>query len=216
MDKEIRESIKAAYLEFEKEPMDSYYKSPIAGYPSRLRVKKILKELGGVKGKSVLDAGCEAGYISMKIARKGANVYAFDICEPALEKFRKKAAGMNSITIFRALAQKIPLEKSTIDAAVCTEAIEHMPKLEKVFSELKRVMKPDAKLIITFPNESLRKKVYPIAKLLGINTDVEEEVTLFKYTKQEIISKLEKHFSVLKAYTIPKLFPLTHIIVCKK
>ena len=77
-------------------------------------------------------------------------------------------------------------------------------------------MKPDAKLIITFPNESLRKKVYPIAKLLGINTDVEEEVTLFKYTKQEIISKLEKHFSVLKAYTIPKLFPLTHIIVCKK
>ncbi len=216
MDKEINESIKAAYLEFEKEPMDGYYKNPIAGYPSRLRVKRILKELGAIKDKRVLDVGCEAGYVSMKIARKGAYVYAFDVCMPALEKFRKKAAGIKNITIFKALAQKIPVKSNTIDAVVCTEVIEHMPQLEKVFSELNRVMKDEAQLIITFPNESLRKRIYPIANLFGINTNVEKDVTLFEYTKQEITNKLKKHFKILKIYTIPKLFPLTNIIVCKK
>lgn len=218
MDKELKESIKAAYLEFEKEPMDAYYNNIIAGYPSRLRVKRILKELGNIKGKNVLDVGCEAGYVSIRTANKGAKVYAFDICEPALEKFKKRIAKMNNknITVFKALAQKIPVKSNTMDAVICTETIEHMPQLEKVFSELNRVMKENSKLIITFPNESLRKRIYPLVNLLGINAGTEKEVTLFEYTKEEIINKLKKHFKIHKSYTIPKFFPLTNIIVCKK
>lgn len=218
MEKELKMSVEAAYLEFEKEPMDAYYKSWLTGYFSRMRVKKVINELGDIKGKKVLDVGCEAGYVSIKLLKKGADVVPFDVCEPALEKFREnlKSIGREDIKPFKAFAQKIPLKNESVDAVVCTEVIEHMPQLDKCIAEMSRVTKKGGKAVITFPNEALRKKIYPLVKVFGINTDVEKDVTLFSYAKEEIISKLENHFKIMKAYSIPRLFPMTNIMVCEK
>ena len=68
----------AASLMYQVESMDEYYLRPLLGIPSRWRVKKILKELGNIKNKKILDVGCEAGYISIKLANKGAKVTAMD------------------------------------------------------------------------------------------------------------------------------------------
>jgi 2-polyprenyl-3-methyl-5-hydroxy-6-metoxy-1,4-benzoquinol methylase len=218
MDNDLKKSVKAAYLEFEKEPMDAYYSSRLAGYFSRLRVKKIIQELGDIKGKKVLDVGCEAGYVSLKLLDKGAEVIAFDVCEPALNKFKEKLKriGREDVKPFLAFAQSIPLKKESVDAVVCSEVIEHMPQLDRCIAEIASVTKKNGKVVVTFPNEGLRKLVYPVVKKFGINTDVEKDVTLFKYSKKEIIGKLRKHLKIVKSYSIPKLFPMTNIIVCEK
>ncbi len=220
MDQQLKNSLKAAELEFKKEPMDSYYNNFLAGYPSRLRVKKILKELGSINNKKVLDIGCEAGYVSLKILeKKPSAIYAIDICEEALEEFKKKLKNKRfdtEIIIKKAFMQNLPFKDNFFDAVVCTEVIEHAPQLEKSLEEVKRVLKKGGKFIVTFPNEKLRKKVYFIVKLMGINTDVEKDVTLFEYSLKEIVNKLGKHFAVKKVYTIPKFFPLTHFIICNK
>src|SRR3989344_5768409 len=134
----IEDSINAAYLEFEKEPMDDYYTNFFAGYFSRLRVKKVLKELGYIKDKKVLDVGCEAGYVSLKLMENGAQVIPFDICVPAIHKFKRKAH--TKIPTFVAIAQQMPLKPETVDAVIATEVIEHMPEVEKVFEEMHRVL----------------------------------------------------------------------------
>lgn len=219
MKEELAKSVEAAYLEFKEEPMDSYYNHKIAGYPSRLRVRKIIHEIGNVKGKKVLDVGCEAGYVSMKIAERGAHITSIDVCEPALEQFRAKIKGKHyeqSITIMNAMAHKMPFEDNSFDVVVCTEVIEHMPEVDTCFAEMHRVLKPGGKLVITFPNENLRRKVYPVAKMFGINTDVEEHVTLFEYTFPQIKDLLKKRFEIAKGYSIPILFPLTRVVVCQK
>ena len=217
MEKELRNSVRAAYLEFEKEPMMHYYRHPIIGYASRLRVKKILNELGRIKGKTVLDAGCEIGYVSQHIEQKGAKVLAFDVVEPAIKEFKKKIKALKlNIRAFVAYAQKIPLKNNRVDAIVCTEVIEHMPQLEKVFAEFERVLKPGGLVVITFPNEGLRKPFYPFIKLFGINTEVEEDVTLFEHNLPNILNLLRKHFTVKKRYKFPWYLPLTHMVVCRK
>ena len=217
---ELEHSFKAAEKEFKEEPMKQFYENKIAGYPSRLRVKKILKELGNIKDKKIIDIGCEAGHIALKILEKNpADLYAIDIIEDALKEFKKKLANKKypaNIIIKKAPLQKIPFKSDLFDVAVCTEVIEHAPELDKGFSEISRILKKGGKLILTFPNERLRKLTYPIIKFFGINTDVEKEVTLFEHNPKDIIKKLEKYFTIKKFQRFPFFFPITNFIVCEK
>lgn len=220
MDKELEHSLKAAQKEFEEEPMKDFYENKLAGYPSRLRVKNILKEMGNISCKKVLDIGCEAGHVSFKILdKKPSDLYAIDICQDALDEFNKKLKKKNyqsNIVIKKAFLQDIPFKNNFFDSIICTEVIEHAPHIDKGFAEMNRVLKNGGRLIITFPNEKLRKKVYPIVKILGINTDVEKDVTLFDYDYKDIIRKLERHFNIKKFYRLPWFFPITNLIVCEK
>lgn len=214
----FNDSVKAANLEFEKEPMDTLYSNKIAGYPARLRIKKILKEVGEIKGKEILDAGCEAGHLSIEFLKKGANVTAIDIVEPALNKFREKIKNTQySSTILKAAIQEIPFENNKFDVVICSEVLEHAPDTKKCVYELMRVLKYGGHLIVTFPNEKNRKPLYPIAKLLGINTSVEKNVTLFELNPKEIIKLLRlEGGSIKRSYPFPWYFPLTHMIVTRK
>lgn len=214
--------MKAAHLEFEEEPMDKNYSNLIAGYPSRLRVKKILKELenafGDITAMSILDVGCESGYVSIKLMEEGANVTAVDIVEPALEKFKGKIknTGYNP-KIINAAVQNLPFHDNEFDATICTETLEHAPDLKQCISELHRVTKPNGAIIITVPIEKNRKWLYPIAKLLGINTSVENDVTLFDIPVESILESIHQlGHAILITYTFPKIFPLTQMIVWTK
>ena len=219
--KEIKHSVDMAKKEWDEEPMKDYYNNLIAGYPSRLRIKKILKELGNIRGKIVLDVGCEAGHVSRQIIEKKGpkELYGIDIIQEALNEFReilKKKNYKTKVILKRAFLQKIPFEKDKFDAVICTEVIEHAPQLKKGFSEMARVLKKEGKLIITFPNEKLRKIVYPFVKMLGVNTDIEKDVTLYDHNPRDILRMLKEHFFIRKFYRFPFYFPMTHLIVCEK
>lgn len=215
---EFKKSVEAAHLEFEKEPMDENYSNLIVGYPSRLRIKKILKELGDIKGKLILDVGCEAGAISLKLLGRGASVTSIDIVEPALERFKEKIKETQySPTILKAAIQEIPFENKKFDAVIATEVLEHAPDTKKCISELMRVLRYGGRLIITFPNEKNRKPLYPIAKLFGINTSIEKDVTLYSLNPDQIIEMLRlEGGSIVRYYPFPWYYPLTYIIVTKK
>jgi ubiquinone/menaquinone biosynthesis C-methylase UbiE len=220
MNKELENSVEVADLEFKKVPMEDYYSNLVMGSLSRLRVNRITKELGDLKNKKVLDVGCEAGYVSLRILeKKPAVLCAIDICKEALETFKEKLKNKKfgtKIIIKNAFMQKIPFNDNFFDKVICTEVIEHTPKLDDGLKEIRRVMGEKAELIITFPNEKMRKKVYPIIKLFGINTDVENEVNLFEYNIKDIILRLKKFFKIKKVYTLPKLLPITYFIICEK
>ena len=220
----FKDSVKAAHLEFEEEPMDKNYSNLIAGYPSRLRIKKILQEIErnssgmGVDGMSILDAGCEAGFLSIKLMEKGADVTSVDIIKPALKRFKDKIRGTSlNPKIVNAAIQNLPFKDSIFDGVVATEVLEHAPDLKKCISELHRVATPGGVIIITIPIEKNRKWLYPIAQLLGINTSVEKEVTLFDISIEDILEPIHKiGYAALVTYSFPKFFPLTRMIVWTK
>lgn len=197
--------------------MSDYYNHPLVGIMSRRRVKKIMEGIGDIKGKKILDVGCEAGYVSLKLAELGGKVYSLDIVKEAVFLLQKQIRSKNQQNIFAMIgsAHHINMQENSVDVIICTEVIEHMPKLEIVFREFKRVLKPGGQLIITFPNEAFRKILYPLISLFGINTEVESEVTLFAYSMNDIVTRCEEQFEVEKIYSIPWFFPLTRFIFCK-
>ena len=83
------------------------------------------------------------------------------------------------------------------------------------FQEMSRILKEKGTLIITFPIEEQRNKIYPLAKFLGMNVDNLKEVTLFDHSAEVIMGKLNKHFAVKKHIRLPWFFPITNLIVCE-
>ena len=204
----------AARLEFQQEPMNDYYRHLLIGVPSRIRVKKIFQELGNIKGKKLLDVGCEAGYITIKLAQKGAIVTAIDLIEEPIKELHRNLKNTKlKISLRVADAAKLPFRAKTFDIILATEVIEHITKLNDFIAGAYRVLKPNGRLLITFPNENLRQKLYPIVSFFGIKAEVETQVTLKNYWPKEIIKLFSRKFILIKHYSLPWWCPVTHLMI---
>ncbi len=213
----LKHSIEMGYKEYAEEPMASYYDHPLIGIPSRLRVRKILRSLSHTKGR-VLDVGCEAGYVCRYLSRNtSASIFGFDPCFQALYDFKKRDDyPREKVSLYSAVAQAICFRAETFDAVICSEVIEHTPDIDGIFSEVFRVLKNGGIFILTFPYERLRKILYPVVKCFGINTDVEKEVTLFNYEREEIEESLCLRFNITHRSLIFRFLPITYFYCCKK
>jgi SAM-dependent methyltransferase len=102
-----------------------------------------------IAGKTVVDFGCGEGRQSVQIAKAGARkVYGLDIQPHYLEAARKEAErnGCAEICEFR---QRLP-DSVKADVVVSIDSFEHFGNPEGVLAEMKRIMKPDAVLVVSF------------------------------------------------------------------
>ena len=97
---------------------------------------------------------------------------------------------------------------------MCTEVIEHIPNYKKVISELKRVLKKDGLLIISFPNENL----WTICRFFLGRRPIKVPEHCNSFSPSDIIN--EVNLKVNKRINLPFGFPhflsLTRILVFKK
>jgi ubiquinone/menaquinone biosynthesis C-methylase UbiE len=107
-----------------------------------------------VKGKSVLDAACGAGYGSFLLAQKAKTVVGIDISEAAIE-FAQENYKKSNVEYKVASIEQLPIEDKSLDIVVSFETIEHVEEYlqEKFIKEIKRVLKPDGILIMSSPDK---------------------------------------------------------------
>ncbi|KAL0454051.1 UNVERIFIED_CONTAM: 24-methylenesterol C-methyltransferase 2 [Sesamum latifolium] len=97
-------------------------------------------------GARILDAGCGVGGPMRAIAaHSGANVVGVTINEYQVNRARmhNKKAGLDKLCeVVCGNFLQMPFEDNTFDGAYSIEATCHAPKLEDVYSEIYRVLKP--------------------------------------------------------------------------
>jgi len=94
-------------------------------------------------GKDVLDLGCGGGYMAEALARRGVRVTGVDPSLASLEAAQKHAQAQGLDIIYRAgVGEAIPLETHSVDRVVCVDVLEHVQDVEKVLSEVHRVLRP--------------------------------------------------------------------------
>lgn len=110
--------------------------------PTRNALDVILRELAPVGGKKLLDIGCGTGGLRVPLERAGAHWRGLDPCA--------KPAGL---PIDVAPAEAMPYADASFDAAVCVNALHHVPVsfMAAALNETARVLRPDGLLVVIEP-----------------------------------------------------------------
>jgi 2-polyprenyl-3-methyl-5-hydroxy-6-metoxy-1,4-benzoquinol methylase len=91
----------------------------------------VLKLIGNVKGKDVLDAGCGEGYLSREIARKEANVIGVDISDELIKLCKIKSPNIeffiDSVIEYKNIKQKF-------DVVISIIVLQHLSKKDIIKS----------------------------------------------------------------------------------
>jgi len=107
-----------------------------------------------VAGRSVLDAGCGAGYGSRLLAEAGAAaVVGVDIAQAVLEAVAPSMP--DNVELRPGDLRRLEIEDGSFEVVVCFEVIEHFDEPQVVLDELARVLAPGGLLLISSPNRGV-------------------------------------------------------------
>jgi 2-polyprenyl-3-methyl-5-hydroxy-6-metoxy-1,4-benzoquinol methylase len=117
-----------------------------ADLPARLRF--LLAHVQA--GERVLDVGCGEGRFAGELARAGAEVVGIDIAERALSRARRLEPELD----LRLIEEGVPwpLQDASFDLVWAGEVIEHVADTAPWLSELRRVLRPGGRLLLSTPN----------------------------------------------------------------
>ncbi len=106
--------------------------------------------LGSVRpGQRVLDLGCGEGAFAAALAAAGVNVLAADLAEEPLRRARKDHPGLELELLSAESAWELP--DAAFDAVWAGEVIEHVLDTSGWMSEVRRVLRPSGRLLLTTP-----------------------------------------------------------------
>jgi 2-polyprenyl-3-methyl-5-hydroxy-6-metoxy-1,4-benzoquinol methylase len=113
-----------------------------------LRLAFLLDEVS--PGDRVLDVGFGNGTFTAELARAGARVVGVEVAQAALE--RAHAAHPELDFRLVSLDGPLALDDGAFDVVWASEVIEHVADTARWLSELRRVMSPGGRLLVTTPN----------------------------------------------------------------
>ncbi len=134
------------YHEHVSESDDTYHEQVIK--PNLVRV------VGDIREKRVLDLACGEGFFSRALHSAGAHVTGIDIA-PELIQIAKKL-GPADITYLAAPASRIPLPDSSFDAAICVLALQNIKDLSGAMAEASRLLKKNGAFVIVLNHPCFR------------------------------------------------------------
>lgn len=150
-------------IEFEKYKKQGPYHWEQAFHPIRgnaaaqARYNKCIRMLqdaiGGLAGKTVLDLGCGDGVLAYRLSRKGAVVYGLDVSKTGirLAKQQLQTSKGTTVRLLVGSCYDTGFVDNHFDALVSSDVIEHVQDSERFLSEVRRILKPGAKAVISTP-----------------------------------------------------------------
>jgi methionine biosynthesis protein MetW len=96
-----------------------------------------------------IDIGCgDGGTSGPALQRRAASYVGVDISASALQMARERGLDVRHIED----AAGLPFEDGAFGVAVCVEVLEHLFEPQAALAEIRRVLRPGGRLIVTVPN----------------------------------------------------------------
>jgi SAM-dependent methyltransferase len=138
-------------------------------------------------GLIVLDVACGAGFGLQMLRQAGACPIGVDYDASALSEVRDRQAGAR---LLRGDATRLPLQDASIDLVVSFETLEHVPDAAALVAEIRRVLKPGGRLVLSTPN----RRFGPPERHTGNPFHVRE------FTADELRDLLRESFEQVQLY----------------
>lgn len=139
----------------------------------------------------VLDVGFANGAHTVKAAQRAARVVGmdYDVGQLTIAAATARELGVKNVHLFAwDLTRLFPFADSTFDAVLFLDVIEHLgPRLE-VLREIRRVLRPAGRLLVSGPNrETTWRRRLREARLFAFQ-DPDHKI---EYTRDEFLAELE-------------------------
>jgi ubiquinone/menaquinone biosynthesis C-methylase UbiE len=138
-----------------------FYEGVWAGMPQdpepwawRRRRALLLREVN--PGERVLDVGCGAGRFVAALRDAGADPVGVELAEAALQRARRNVPGADLRLV--APGGSLPLGHGEVDLVWCSEVLEHVPDTIAFLTEVRRVLRPRGRLLLTVPDHGRFKR----------------------------------------------------------
>jgi 2-polyprenyl-3-methyl-5-hydroxy-6-metoxy-1,4-benzoquinol methylase len=142
---------------------DCYQERLWQGLPAHLdppyyQLRRAFLRRGVMSGERVLDVGCGDGRFAAELAAHGASVVGIDVAEEPLRRARERNERLDLRLV--APAGGWPLEDASFDVVWAGEVIEHVADTAGWLSEVRRVLRPRGRLLMSTPNHGLLTRLY--------------------------------------------------------
>ncbi|MCS6813888.1 MAG: class I SAM-dependent methyltransferase [Cyanobacteria bacterium] len=137
----------------------------------------ILRHLGDVTGKRLLDLGCGAGENSVYFALQGAQCTAADY-SPGMVEVAQRLAQANGVTIEGAVINAMDLDfpDNSFDIVYIANLLHHLPEPMAAITEAHRILKPGGRLCFWEPLK--HNPVINVYRRLATSVRTEDEMPL--------------------------------------
>lgn len=129
-----------------------YQEDSLWGHVLRERKRRLLELLDGTEEGKVLDVGCGPGVVVSEVLSLGCEYWGVDGSPQMIEECVRRY-GADPRAHFEVMnAEALRFASGSFDAVMCIGVIDRVPRAERAIAEMARVLKPNGRLLISFPN----------------------------------------------------------------
>lgn len=190
-----------------------YHYLPLIGYIFRKRLDNTVSLLG--RGyDNLLEIGFGSGLLLPELAGRSKNLFGVDIHEniPAVARMLQDLKIKAELK--KASVMQLPFDSNFFDAIVAVSIFEHLKpnELDGAMIELRRVMKKNAIVVLSFPTRNLITDIF--FQTIGWNAKEWNPRVMHPSSHNDIIAAAQKHFNVGQRLIFPKMLPLNLSLYC--
>jgi ubiquinone/menaquinone biosynthesis C-methylase UbiE len=102
------------------------------------------------RAEQVLDVACGPGILACALADRASHVTGIDLTPAMIEqaRIRQEAAALDNVSWHVGDATALPFEDASFDVVTTRYSFHHMPDPAAVLAEMKRVCRPDGRIVV--------------------------------------------------------------------
>lgn len=133
----------------------------------------MLRLAGDVSGRRILDAGCGAGPTLAELRAAGATIAGFDRSAAMIALARERLGPDTDLRVAD-LADPLPYADAEFDDVVASLVLHYLEDWSKPLAELRRVLEPGGRLLISVNHPVIFPVVYPDSDYFAVTKYTED------------------------------------------
>ncbi len=168
-------------------------------------------------GEKVLDFGCGQGWLK-KVAGERVDYFGVDVSDKLID-IAKQRYPEGKFLVTKQLV--LPFERDSFDKVFCLSVLHHIPSNKfrvKLLKEIRRVIKPKSRLILTVWNLKGQRKIrrllfkYTLLKLLG-KSKLDFKDIFYPWKNSQGRSLTERYVHIFSARELKKLLKKSGFLI---
>ena len=147
--------------------IDDYYarSSPLIRWFERRRLAHIRRMIAATPDDRVLEVGCGGGHVLRMFSE--CDLTGVDVSGEMLQKAQRNLQGLR-VRLLKGELHELDLPPASFDKIICTEVLEHVVDPESILEQMRRLLAPAGRVVVTIPNDHLINGLKQIVRKSGL------------------------------------------------